>query len=106
MRTKQKVVESFDRDGIPHPHENVHCKTTKATPLCFLECQCGFSGLAHVVEGKPVCPAHLARVEAYNRETNQSIESLPIDAQSAAIKKLVADAVTAALAAQAKGVTS
>ena len=99
---KQRVVEStFARDGVPLPHEPVHCKTTKAVPVCFLECQCGYAGFAHVVDGKPVCPAHLARVEAFNRETNRSIEALPVDTQSAAIKQLVAQAVAEALAAQA-----
>lgn len=103
MQSRQKVVESFQREGIPHPHEDVHCKTTRAVPLCFLECQCGYAGIAHVIDGKPKCPAHQARVDQFNRETHQSIESLPIDTQSAAIKQLVAEAVAAALAAQAKG---
>jgi hypothetical protein len=100
---KQKVVEStFARDGVALPHEPVHCKTTKAVALCFLECQCGYKGIAHVVDGNPVCPAHLARVEQFNRETHQSIEAMPVDTQSAAIKQLIAEAVAEALA-QAKG---
>lgn len=99
MVNKQKVVEStFARDGVALPHEPVHCKTTKATPLCYLECQCGYAGFAHVIDGKPLCPAHQARVDQFNRETHRSIEALPVDTQSAAIKQLVADAVKEALA--------
>jgi hypothetical protein len=94
MTAKQLVVESFDRDNVSHPHEDGHCKTTKAVPVAYMECQCGFSGLAHVVNGSPVCPAHLARVEQHKRETNQTLETAAV---SPNIQSLIDAAVAKAL---------
>lgn len=95
MQAKQKVVESFLRDNVPLPHEDVHCLTTKAIPVCYMECQCGFKGLAHVVDGTPTCPAHLARVEQFKRETNQTLDTA---ASAPNIDALINAAVEKALA--------
>ena|SRR5229473_3342824 len=103
MNTKQTVVESFDRDRVPHPHEPVHCETKLARPVCYLECKCGYAGFAHVIAGKPVCPAHLARVTQHERETNQTLAQPTVDVNSSAFQEAVNRAVAAALANQTKG---
>ena len=66
--------------------------------MCYLDCQCGYSGLAKVVNGVPVCPAHLARVEQQKRETNQTLDTA---AASPNIQALIDAAVAKALAGKA-----
>jgi len=98
---KQRVVESFEREKIPPPHavnedgSSVHCKTTKANAVCYLECQCGYSGIAHVLDGEPVCPAHLARVEQQKRENSRTLDT---SANAPNIEAFIAAAVQKALA--------
>lgn len=106
---KQLAIESgssFEREKIPPPHASnpdgsgLHCKTVKAVPVCFLDCQCGYSGLAHVQEGKPICPAHLARVAAHQRADKSTLETAAIAPN---IQQLIDAAVSKALAATKGG---
>lgn len=103
--SKQLVVDTFEREKIPPPHASnadgtgAHCKIVSAIPVCFLECQCGYHGFAHVVDGKPVCPAHLARVEQQKRETNQTLDTAAITPN---IQQLIDAAVQKALAGTGK----
>src|SRR5258708_13895073 len=104
MATKQLVVDTFEREKIPPPHATnpdgtgLHCKTTNALALCYLECQCGYSGIAHVVNGVPVCPANLARIEQQKKETNQTLEIAPTTPN---IQALIDAAVAKALTGKA-----
>lgn len=100
MKSTQRVVETFDRDNVPHPHEDVHCETVKATPVCIMKCKCGFEGMAQVVNGKPICPAHLARVAQHERETNQTMSAPTVDVTSDAFQQAVNKALENALKAR------
>lgn len=78
---KQQTVEQFgDRSGVPHPHEFEH-KFTDATPVAHVKCTCGYDGLAHVIDGKPVCPreTHLKNAQETSVQNDSGVPALQKD---------------------------